>query len=914
MSPTRLACHGPVLALLTLSALAGAGCASSPPRVGPPVPAPVAADPDRTMPGLRLPRDVRPLGYALDLAVTPGEPRFGGSIAITIELDRPRRIIWLHGDGLHVTAASIDDRPVVYTEADDDEGLASVSVAADAPPIPAGRAVLRFSYDAPVSHGGDSVFDVEEEQRHYILTTFEPISARLAWPCFDEPGFKVPWELTLTIPAGDVALSSAPELSSSAADPTHTRVRFAPSAPLPTYLFSFAVGPFDVVAAPPLAPNALRPTPLPIRGVAVHGKGPELARQLAEVGPLLQALEQWFGRAYPYAKLDVVATPGYPGAMENAALVLFDEYALFVSPTRASRDQLQGAENTLAHELSHQWFGDLVTMAWWDDLWLNEAFATWMANRIVQEVRPDLMAETHRLSEWRQAMGADAKASARRIRQPIASHHDMLAAFDAITYQKGASIIAMMEQWAGPAAWQAGVRAYLGDHAYANATTDELLAAVAARAPADRPIVEPFKSFLDATGAPQIGIDVGAPVDGKLPVTFHVARLRPVGSHADPGGGWRIPVCMAGPGLADDGSACVLVTAAEQTALVPFQGARPTALAPNAGGLGYYQAVVRPEALLRAALAAPRSPAEAAATAASYTSAFETGLLSTDEVLAALAPLASSPEPEQALAPLRLLTWVAERVASDADRPALRKKARALFGKSLAALGWEARAGSAESGSTELLRAALIDFMARVVRDPAVRKEAARRGRAFLGMDGATHPDAVAPDLLPTALVVALEDADPAFFEVALATLHRSQDPALRGILLAALAAVTDPALAERVRALTLDPALTDTEMLQPLKRQLDDRRLQADAWRYLRDHWDAVLERMPPFSLGFVPELVDGFCDPAARADVAAFLGPRVEPLSGAPHALAESLETIDLCIALVERQGPSARSWLSR
>ena len=902
-----------LLAVLVALGSLSTGCASSPSVPAPPSPLPFVPDTlDGSRPaGLRLPPDVHPLGYAVDLTVIPGEPRIAGSVDIRLRLDRPRTTLWLNAEALHVTTVMLAGQPATWAASapdapDAEQGFASVQLATGVP-LPAGETNLHITFDAAVGHGGDSVFEVAEDGRHYVLTTFEPISARKALPCFDEPGFKVPFDLTLTVPRDAVALANAPEVESTPLDATRKRVRFARSEPLPTYLFAFAVGPFDVVSAPSVAANDWRSTPLPIRGVALHGEGARLKSQLAQVGPLVGALEAWFASPYPYAKLDVVAVPGFPGAMENAALITFDEFLMMVDPTQTPLDEQRGATTTLAHELSHQWFGNLVTMGWWDDLWLNEAFATWIANRMVDVVRPELGGEAQRLNQWRSAMSADSKASARRIRQPILSQHDMFSAFDAITYSKGASIIAMFERWAGPDAWQAGVRAYLRAHAFGNATTDDLLSEVSRVV--GRDIAPPFRSFLDTSGAPVVTLTVGAPVAGKVHIAFDVERWRPAGSTASRDGPWQVPVCLAAAGIADT---CVLVTAPHHEVDIALTGPTVGALVPNIGGYGYYRVVVRPESHLRAALVKPRSAAEAAALVASYSAGFASGALSAKEVLTALAPLGANSEPELVRAALALFTRIGANFIDDPDtsRATFEKRARAVFARSATRLGWAPKSRS-ESTEVRVLRGEVMTFLAQTARDPRVRREAARLGREVIG-SGVIKREAVTPELLGTVLAVAIEDGPPALFETTLAALHTTRDPSLRAELLAALAATHDATLGAQVRALVLDPRLTETELLRPLAAQLANRTTRRAAFAWLETNFDALVRRMPPFEVGYLPFLVSGFCDATERADGERLFAPRVASLPGGPQSLAEALETIDLCRALVATQGAGVRRWL--
>jgi alanyl aminopeptidase len=909
-------------------------------------------EPVEPTPGLRLPSDVRPLRYGLDLHVVPGAARVSGTVTIDLQLDRSRRVIWLNAEGLEVTAATLDGRPVRFESLP--EGIAKVT--SDLV-IPAGPATLFVAYTAPIGHGGDAIFGVEEAGLDYTLTTFEPISARKAFPCFDEPGFKVPFDLTLTVPRGHVALANTPAVEVTPLDtvPATDRVRFARSGPLPTYLLSFAVGPFDLVdlQGGPLPATSARPA-LPIRGVALRGKGPRLAHQVAEAARFVLALEQWFGRPYPYAKLDLVAVPGFPGAMENAALISFDERLMMVDPVETSLARQRGAANTLAHELAHQWFGNLVTMAWWDDLWLNEAFATWIANVMVDAVRPELDAESRRLSEWKSAMATDARAAARRIRQPIASHHDIYSAFDLITYYKGSAVLAMFERWVGPTAWQAGVRAYLGAHADANATTDDLVSAISAAA--GRDIGPAFRSFLDQPGAPLVTFSAKAAPDTRgSTLSIDVQRLRPLGSSA-PASTWILPLLTEGLGLPRELQRLPLATSHAE---VPVTGA--IELFPNAGGRGYYQVQLSPAALLASALRSARDAGESAVLAQGILAAFHAGTLPVDQALgqfdALLASARGAPDsrpidpraapgregsvahpdvavggvdPEVILAALELYRWVADRVDALGDdaRARFERKARATFAPFAKRLGWKPRTAQ-EPIALQLLRADLLRFLIDDARDPATRIDAiARAKKLFVAVDGADdrvtgsrahtpvrrfERGTLAPELVSLTLGAYVADGGRAAFDQVEAALFASTDPATRADLLDALGRARDSVPVFRLLGMVLDPRLTETELSGPLSDLLASPRTQRLALSWLELNFDAVLARLPPFEAGFLPGRLEAFCDAGTRAHLQDSFAARVASLPGGPQSLAESLESIDLCVALVEAQGPHLARWLA-
>ncbi|HYR96432.1 MAG TPA: M1 family metallopeptidase, partial [Candidatus Binatus sp.] len=474
-----------------------AACGGGPPEPSRgPAPPPAEPAEDAVVPLGRLPADVRPLRYRLDLQIMPAGERSSGESAIDVQLDRARSVIWMHGRELDVTDAVVEraDGPAVRAkwEQADPEGVVELRLEK---PVGPGKMTLRFAWSAPFEKTVLGLYRLEAGGEPYAFTQFEPILARRAFPCFDEPAFKTPFDVTLTVGGSDVAVANAPLLETEPRPDGTKRFRFATTPPLPTYLVAFAVGPLDVVDGPPLAPNAVRPRPVPFRGVTARGQENRLAYAFAHTGRMVEALETYFGIPYPYEKLDVIAVPDFgPNGMENAAAITFRESAILLDGASAPEDQRRGFAYIMAHELAHQWFGDLVTMAWWDDVWLNEAFATWMGTRIVRTVHPEYEADLGLLQAVLGAMDTDGLVSARRIRQPIQSLHDIPNAFDAITYSKGAGVLGMFERWIGEEAFQRGIQAYVGGHRFGTATADDLLQALSDAS--HRDVGTPFRTFL----------------------------------------------------------------------------------------------------------------------------------------------------------------------------------------------------------------------------------------------------------------------------------------------------------------------------------------------------------------------------------------------------------------------------------
>jgi alanyl aminopeptidase len=416
-----------------------------------------------------------------------------------------------------------------------------------------------------------------------VYTQFEAVYARRAFVCFDEPDSKVPWQLTLDVPKQLVAVSNTPIASEAPLGDAGKRVEFAQTKPLPSYLVAFGVGPFEIVDAG----KSSRGTP--IRVLTLAKRQAEAAWAVKTSGRLLDYLEDWFGTPYPYDKLDMLTIPitiGF-GAMENAGLITFTETLILIDPVRGSRGREHSWIVVAAHEIAHQWFGDLVTMVWWDDIWLNEGFANWMEHKISARFDPTWHEELASLDMRNKALGDDGLVSARRIRQPIASHDDIFNVFDGITYDKGASVLNMFETYLGAEVFQRGVRAYLAKHAYGNATSADFAAAIGAAAGVD--VTAAFASFLDQAGAPEITATLACSAGAPPQLALAQQRYVPPGApRPDAGAPWALPVCVAYDRDGARAEACALLSSATGAIDLPAK-ACPRWVMPNVNGRGYHR-------------------------------------------------------------------------------------------------------------------------------------------------------------------------------------------------------------------------------------------------------------------------------------------------------------------------------------
>jgi alanyl aminopeptidase len=929
-----------IRALAHAAAVALAGCAPGastlspaplPPLRAPLVAPPLPSLPKEAAPLQRLPADARPSRYALALRVDPAQKRFSGIADITVELDRLRDVIWLHGKGLTVRRATVQPEgwPALATRW---EQASPSSVAALRPeaPVGPGRVLVHVEYDAPFDERDEGLYVVTRGGDRYAFTQFEATDARRAFPCFDEPAFKAPFDLTVDVPRGLGAVSNTREVSRAPAPPSADgiaweRVTFARTERLPSYLVELAVGPFDIVPAPDVPPTPARPRPLALRGVTTRGRGRELAYALRHTGEIVTALESWFGSAYPYDKLDILAVPNMNGAMENAGAVTFAEGILLLDDQTSTPRARFNFAAVVGHELSHQWFGDLVTMPWWDDLWLNEAFATWMEPRVATAVGSDVQAEVHALDAVHQAMDADGLVSARKIRQEIADDDDIDSAFDAITYDKGGAVLGMFERWMGREVFQKGVRAYLGAHRFGSAGAEDLFAALSAAA--GRDVGAPLRTFLDQPGLPFV--EASLVCEGRPRLRLRQSRFLPLGSPSAAGSpgtpaalgrAWQIPVCARFADGAEVREACTLLTEPEGV-LDLGAAACPSWVMPNADAAGYYgwSLAAADRRKLAANLPALRER-ERMSFARSVTSSYLRGAEPVADLLDALAPLAADPSPAVAAAPMDLVVALDRWLEGDPAEAGLRAFAGALFTPVLRGLGWQPKAGEVDAGRATL-RERVIEILAITARDKAVRREAAALGRGLLGVaeppagrPGANGPRATPPpEIRGVVLQVAAAEGGAKVFDALVTALAAETHEPERRLFLDALGGAVDADLAARARLLELDARVRSNEVGRILAAQLQQPETRDGAWAFMTSHLDALLARMPAAYASALIGHGTAYCDRAHRDELERLFAPRIAAIEGGPRRLAGTLEEMSLCIARRAAYEPGARDYFS-
>jgi alanyl aminopeptidase len=853
-----------------------------------------------------LPRWAVPQSYELALQGDPAAADYRGVVTITVDLKKASDHLWLHGKDLRVTGVMVSDahghaHSGSYREAVPQAGIARVDLGEVVEPQ---RLTLRIAFSAAYNATLQGYYKVVFAGRAYAMTQMEPISARLAFPCFDEPGFKAPLTLSLTVPAADAAVANTALASERNQADGWKTLTFAPTKPLPTYLYAWAVGPWDIVQGPTIPPTRWRSQPVPVRGIATHGNGPKMERALAMVPGIIEAEENYYGFGYPFGKIDLAALPDFSaGAMENAGLVTYRDWLLLLD--RSSTPQaVRSTFNVEAHELAHQWTGDTVTLHWWNDIWLNEAYATWMQQKVAGELHPDFRTGLGRIESGEMAMANDSLVSARMIRQPIRGNGDIDTAFDGITYLKGADVIGMFEHFVGPQVYQRGMRAYIRAHAFGNAEANDLVGAIAAAAHQGQDFKRAFKSFLDQNGVPLLATRLDCAQSGGPVLDLTQTRYLPLGSKGDANQLWGLPVCVRFPG----GTQCQLVDT--RTARMKIRGACPRWYMPNAAGAGYYRFEMAKDD--RAALTrviSQRGDAEQLAYADSEGAAFQRGTVDAREALAAMRELAPSKVREVSLAPLRTIEWIyRDETQSDGQRAAIRDAVEKAYLPRLQTLGYQRRAG--ESADDALLRSALAEQLGLTFRIPPVRTALLRQGAAALvpGQNGQPDLDAANPDLLPTALSVAVEERGEPAVSALIRQIGVTTDPVKRNAMLVALSHAQGTA-ADTARDFALTDQVKVGEMAMVLRGGRDTPAQRDQLWRWFTAHYQRIVARTGIFSGGNLPQIAgrEG-CSEAEADRLTAFFTPNLGQVPGTARGLAQTRESIELCAALKAEQNPAA------
>ncbi|MFI4965077.1 MAG: M1 family metallopeptidase [Caulobacterales bacterium] len=830
---------GPLLVLLSALAVASAAAAAQTPT--------------------QLPAGVEPVAY--DLSVTPdaGKLTFSGHVAVTLDVDRRVGRLVLNALNLAIGTATVDGVAATATL----DPKAQTAAFTTGKTISPGRHLLAIDYTGKIADSATGFFHVDYAGGRMLATQFEPADARRFLPVFDEPAKKAVFTVSAVVPKGQLAISNMPQAASAPLPGDLERVTFAPTPKMSSYLLFFGLGDLERVS------RDVDGTTVSV--VVRRGQAGQARYALESAEQLLRYYNDYFGRKYPLPKLDLVAAPGdVSGSMENWGAILFSQTNVIVDPRLSSAGDQQDVYRVIAHEMAHLWSGDLVTMAWWDDLWLNEGFASWMATKATDHFHPEWRPLLAALSDKDEAMNLDARAGSHAVVQRVASVAQAEQAFDDITYKKGAAVIRMLEAYAGADAWRDGVRAYLAEHAYGAATSDDLWRAVDRAA--GKPVSAVARDFTTQPGVPLIHV-ASTPAgtnltEARLADDTKFQGVTVAQSQADIDAeaasilSWRAPVQLR-PAAGGPVEERLISRTSPQAA--------EAAVVVNAGQGGYFRvAYDRP------------SFAPLVENFGRFPAADQLGLLNDSLALgmAGETPLANYLRLTAALpAEADALVWREQaRTLAGIDgyypagprRLAFRAWASRTLAPELARVSFDARAG--EPSTDAVLRETLLLALSQIG-DPRVGAEARRR---FLAT--ANDLSKLAPGERRWVVVGAARAADPATFDALRQLARAARDPLERNELYVDLAAVDAEPLASQVLALSITDE-APTNLAPTLVREVAATH-PGLAWRFAMANLAAITRNLDTLGRStFIPRVAEASTDPKMARELAAYAAKNIPP-----------------------------------
>jgi puromycin-sensitive aminopeptidase len=846
----------------------------------------------------RLPNDVRPSEYDVHLVPDLDAGTFRGEVRIRVRLERACPTIVLHGADLVVdSAAAQAGGAEVAARAKVDRANETITLRF-ARKLPAGEAVLALGFHARLNQHLRGLYGATADGRRYAFTQCETADARRIMPCFDEPAFKARFRVSVAVRDGEVAIGNAPVEREIPAEGGRT-IHFAPTPPLSTYLFALAVG--------PLESSAVRHEgATPIRIWHVPGKGALADFGLEAAAAALRRLEDYFGIPYPYGKLDLVAVPDFEaGAMENAGAVFFRETLLLLDPATASLAERKRAAEVIAHELAHMWYGDLVTMAWWDDLWLNEAFATWMAFRVVDDWRPEWRMWHGFEHERASALSLDALANTHPIYAEVRSVAEATENFDAITYEKGAAVVRMIEHYLGPETFRDGVRVYMRRHREGNTVAADLWRAL--EEASGREVTRVAQAWIAQPGFPLVSLGPGGGAD-RLRVRQERFFADPRVPAARRRARWPLPLVVRWRGPEGARVERALVDGATGTLSLPAGEQREWYFG-NAEAGGFYRVLHDRDdlAALVSRLGTALGAVERLALVGDQWALVRAERATIETFLDVVDALGDEPDHDVLDGIAGALSRIDEQIVprGSAEQAAFHAWVARRFGPQLDRLGWAASVD--ESDDVRLRRASIVRLVGGIAEAPGVMAEARHRLEVYLANRAALEPNLADP-----VVALAARAGDDALFERYRAVAASARTPQERRRFLLNLAAFRTPLAVRETLAATLTPEVPTQDVAFILMRLIGNPPVGEQAWAFAKRRWTALRRRVPPLMLSRLVEVTPALREPRLARDVRAFFA--AHPVPEAVRALKQALEVFRLNAELRRRTMPGLERWLAR
>ena len=838
--------------------------------------------------GQRLPETVRPEHYAIALAPDLKSATYTGKESIDVLLREPSATITLNAieitfKSVKVTAGGKEQTATAALDSDKQQATLTV-----ADKLPAGKATIAIEFTGMLNNELRGFYLSKTARRNYAVTQFEPLDARRAFPCFDEPALKATFDVTLVVDSGDTAISNSP-INSDTPGPgegKHT-LKFDTTPRMSTYLVAFLVGDFQCTAGEQDG-VAIRVCSTPDK-VALTPYGVDVAKYV------LHYYNNYFGIPYPLKKLDLIGLPDFEaGAMENFGAITYRENDLLLDPKTASVRSRKEVASVIAHEMAHQWFGDLVTMQWWDNIWLNEGFATWMSNKPLEAMHPEWNTEQSVIADLNAVLNLDTQPTTRTIRAKADTPDEINQMFDGITYGKAGAVLLTVENYLGEETFRQGVHNYLAAHLYANATAEDFWGAQTATS--HKPADKIMESLVVQPGAPILNFD--EPAAGKVEVAQKRFFVSP-SIQPDPAQKWTLPVCFKnGP----TGQDCQMLTPAAATLKIPGGGL----FFANAGGKSYYRSAYPAAAYkeLVAEIETGLAPSERISLLGDEWAQVRANKATAGDYLNLAGAVRGDPNADVLSVAVGGIEVIMDRVGATAEeRKGLAAWICGTFGPQLAKVG---NPTESDSPNTRELRAQLFYLVGSYGKDPAVIAQAKEIAEKYIA-----DPGSVEATLGQTALAVTARNGDAALFDKLQNVYETSTNPEFQQGALRLLARFEDPALVKRGLDYAVSGKVRNQDSSIQVAIALQDVSTRDQTWNYVVTNWDKLQAQFTTFNGADVVDSTASFCSAEGRDDVQRFFA--AHKVASSSVSLKHAIERINGCIELRKLQEPNLQRWLA-
>lgn len=865
----------------------------------------------------RLPENVTPQHYNLSFDPDLQKATFSGEETIDVQVLKPASTITLNSAELEFQQAEItqaDKTQTAQTSFSAEVQQATLTVPAA---LQAGPASIHIKFTGILNDKLRGFYLAKTSLRNYAITQFESTDARRAFPSFDEPALKATFDISLTVDQADTAISNGKIISDTPGpgEGKHT-LKFSPTAKMSTYLVAMAVGDFTC--------NEGSADNVTIRVCGTPDKKPLGVTALHYAEEILQFYNNYYGITYPFGKLDIVGAPDFEaGAMENTGAIFYRESDLFIDDKHSSVNSHEEVFEVLAHEMAHQWFGDLVTMKWWDNIWLNEGFATWMELKPSQALHPEWNAALNGVNDSDEALRLDSLRNTHPIRARAETPEEIDELFDSISYQKGAAVLRMVESYVSPDVFRRGVNAYLRKFQYSNATAEDFWTAIASVS--GRPVDKIMPTFVEQAGEPLITVKAScaaaqpepkvrsrkrhrsrriAPAQPKTEISLAQTRfwLDPSSAPAS-STTWMVPLCVK---AANARPFCQIV--GQKESVLPVAGGCAPWLFVNANAMGYYRTRYEGDALQKLTSVATTE----LSTAERLSLLNDEGalVLSGQENVADYLNLVSALNQDEERAIVESysagLQLAHDHLVTEASKPAFIAWVRSNFSPMFGKVGWTPAPG--ETDDRHEVRALLISILGEIGEDPEVIRHSVELAGQY-----SKDESAIDPSLVRSVLEVAAKSNDPALFQQYMAAMNNPKSsPEQLSDYAHGLDRFSDPKLTEQWLERIIGPETRSQDAAAYLGRLLENPAAQKMAWDWTRQHWSEIAGKLTTGSGAAIVNATSHFCSADMRNEVEQFFSDH--KVAATSRILKQSMEKMDSCIHFQAHQQPNLSAWLEQ